>query len=61
LQHVRAPILFIRPRDDLWDTSLRALPALAGAPRIDLPDCGFGLFEVIPELMAEKIRAFLDL
>lgn len=61
LQHVRAPILFIRPRDDLWDTSLRALPALAGAPRIDLPDFGFGLFEVIPELMAEKIRAFLDL
>lgn len=61
LQGVRAPILFIRPRDDLWDISLRALPALKGAPQIDMPDFGFGLFEVIPELMAEKIRTFFDL
>jgi pimeloyl-ACP methyl ester carboxylesterase len=60
LTSVRAPILFIRPRDDLWDTSLRAVPVLGSAPRIDLPDFGFGLFEVIPESMAEKIRGFLD-
>lgn len=60
LQTVRAPILFIRPRDDLWDVSLRALAVLGSAPRIDLGDFGFGLFEVIPERIAQTLRAFLD-
>jgi pimeloyl-ACP methyl ester carboxylesterase len=60
LRDVRAPILFIRPRDDLWDSSLRALAVLHDAPRIDLPAYGFGLFEVIPERIARTVRAFLD-
>lgn len=60
LPKVEAPILFIRPEDDLWEISLRALPALGDSPRIDLPDHGFGLFEVIPKPLAATIRAFLD-
>ncbi|MBU6377704.1 MAG: alpha/beta hydrolase [Gammaproteobacteria bacterium] len=60
LKALRVPVLFIRPRDDLWETSLRALPALGDAQRIDLPDFGFGLFEVVPELIAGTIRVFLD-
>ncbi len=60
LPEVEAPILFIRPQDDLWETSLRALPALGDSPRIDLPDYGFGLFEVIPGRLASTVRAFLD-
>lgn len=60
LQQLRAPVLFIRPRDDLWETSLRALRVLGDAPRIDLADFGFGVFEVIPERLARTIRAFLD-
>ena len=60
LQQLRTPVLFVRPRDDLWETSLRALPVLRDAPRIDLPDFGFGVFEVIPERIAQTVRAFFD-
>lgn len=60
LSEITAPVLFIRPRDDLWESSLRALPALGDAPRIDLPEQGFGLFESMPERLAETVRAFFD-
>ena len=60
LQRMRAPVLFIRPQDDLWESSLRALPALPGTARIDLADFGFGVFEVIPERLARTIREFFD-
>lgn len=60
LSEITAPVLFIRPRDDLWESSLRALPALGDAPRIDLPEHGFGLFETIPERLAETVRVFFD-
>lgn len=60
LREVEAPILFVRPRDDLWKSSLRALPELGDAHRLDLPQYGFGLFEAAPEEMAARIGAFLD-
>lgn len=60
LRQVQAPILFIRPHDDLWETSLRALEVLGETARIDLGGFGFGVFEVIPERMARTIRAFFD-
>jgi hypothetical protein len=52
-------MLFIRSHDDVWETSMRAIPVLGSAPRIDLPNFGFGLFEFIPECIARTIRLFL--
>ena len=62
LAKIEAPVLFVRPKDDLWESSLRALPELEalGAQRIDLPQFGFGLFEMAPEDMAAMTRSFLD-
>lgn len=62
LAKVEAEVLFVRPRDDLWESSLRALPELEAleAERIDLPQFGFGLFEVAPEEIAGITRDFLD-
>ena len=60
LRELDMPILFIRPRDDLWDLSLRAMPELGKAMRIDMPDRGFGVFEAFPEDMATTVRQFLD-
>jgi len=60
LREVEAPIFFIRPKDDLWDISLRVLPSMPDARRLDLPQYGFGLFEAAPEEMADRVRQFLD-
>jgi hypothetical protein len=60
LSEVEAPIFFIRPKADLWDISLRVLPSMPDARRLDLPQYGFGLFEAAPEEMADRVRQFLD-
>ncbi|ANY18658.1 Tropinesterase [Tsuneonella dongtanensis] len=60
LADVKAPILFIRPRDDLWDISLRVLPAIPHAQRLDMPHFGFAVFEAAPEEMADRVRRFFD-
>lgn len=59
LKEVEAPILFVRPKDDLWESSLRILPSIPSAHRLDLPQYGFGLFEAAPKEMAAHTRAFL--
>ena len=60
LQDIDTPIFFIRPRDDLWDSSLRVLPSIPDAARLDLPQFAFGLFEAVPAEMAGYVREFLD-
>ncbi|MFN2099915.1 alpha/beta fold hydrolase [Altererythrobacter sp. MF3-039] len=60
LREVAAPILFVRPRDDLWESSLRVQTAIPDTERLDLPQYGFGLFEAAPEELALRIRAHLD-
>jgi pimeloyl-ACP methyl ester carboxylesterase len=52
-------VLLIRPKDDLWDATLRAREALPKARCIDLAEQGAGLFETAPELVADGIRDFL--
>src|SRR6201996_3479019 len=42
-------VLMLRPRDDLWDATLRAGEALAKARFIDIAEQGPGLFEAAPE------------
>lgn len=60
LPRVTQPVLVLRPRDDLWEVTPRARALLPGAAFVDLPDLGFGLFEVAPEAVAGHLRAFLD-
>jgi pimeloyl-ACP methyl ester carboxylesterase len=52
-------VLLMRPRDDLWEATLRARELLFKARCIDLQEQGQGLFEAAPELVADGIREFL--
>jgi pimeloyl-ACP methyl ester carboxylesterase len=52
-------VLVLRPRDDLWEATLRARELLPKARFVDLPEHGQGLFETAPEVVAEAIRDFL--
>lgn len=60
LPRLTQPILAVRPRDDLWDTMLRAKDLIAPVEWIDLPDQGHGMFDVIPADLADMTRGFLD-
>jgi pimeloyl-ACP methyl ester carboxylesterase len=53
------PLLILRPRDDLWEATARARQVVPAARVVDLPDLGFGLFEVDPERLATLVRDFL--
>ena len=49
----------LRPRDDLWDATLRAREVLPKARCIDIAEQGPGLFEAAPELVADGLKDFL--
>lgn len=59
LRLVAQPTLVLRPRDDLWDATARARGLLPDARFVDMPDFGFGLFDVAPEAVAGHLREFL--
>ncbi len=56
---LRQPVLVLRPKDDLWETTLRAKPLLKDARFVDLPEHGSGLFEVAADVIAGHIQRFL--
>jgi len=56
---VTQPVLVLRPRDDLWEATARVREVLRGARCVDLPDLGFGLFDLVPERLATLLREFL--
>lgn len=60
LPRLGQPVMVLRPKDDLWDVTPRAARLLPAARFVDLPEHGFGLFEVAPEVVAQHARAFLD-
>lgn len=60
LPQLRQPVLILRPKDDLWDVTPRVRELLPEAPVIDMPEHGFGLFDVAPGVVAEHARKFLD-
>jgi pimeloyl-ACP methyl ester carboxylesterase len=57
---VRQPVLVLRPRDDLWERTPRGRALLPRARWRDLPELGFGLFDVATAAVATELRAFLD-
>jgi pimeloyl-ACP methyl ester carboxylesterase len=59
LAAVRQPILVLRPRDDLWEATARITEVAKAARLTDLPEYGFGLFDVAPEAVATAIGGFV--
>lgn len=60
LPRITQPVMVLRPKDDLWDITARAQELMPEAKFVDLPELGFGLFDVAPEVVARHVRAFLD-
>jgi pimeloyl-ACP methyl ester carboxylesterase len=52
-------VLVLRPRDELWDSTLRVRELLPRARFMDLPEQGAGVFEVAPGLVSDALRDFL--
>ena len=59
LHAIKQPTLVLRCRDHLWEASARAKGVLRTCTIIDLPQAGFGLFDVMPEKIAATCREFL--
>jgi pimeloyl-ACP methyl ester carboxylesterase len=51
--------LVLRPRDELWDATLRAREVLPKARCVDLPEHGSAVFEAAPETIVESVKDFL--
>lgn len=60
LPQVQQPTLVLRPKDELWEQTLRAKALLPKVEWQDLPDCGADVLEAAPERVARAVRAFLD-
>ena len=52
-------VLVLRPRDDLWDATMRARDLLPRARLIDLQDQGPAMFEAAPQAAVDALRDFL--
>lgn len=59
LSLVTQQVLLVRPRDELWEGTLRAREALPKARCIDMADQGPAVFETAAELVADGVREFL--
>jgi pimeloyl-ACP methyl ester carboxylesterase len=59
LSLITQQVLLLRPRDDLWDATLRAREVLPKARCIDIAEQGPALFEAAPELVADGLKDFL--
>ena len=52
-------VLVLRPRDDLWEATMRARDLLPRARLIDLQDQGPAMFEAAPQAAVDAVRDFL--
>jgi pimeloyl-ACP methyl ester carboxylesterase len=59
LSLVTQQVLLMRPRDELWDATLRAREVLPKARCLDFAEQGQRLFEAAPELVVEGLKEFL--
>jgi pimeloyl-ACP methyl ester carboxylesterase len=60
LERATAPLLLVRPRDDLWTATGRARALRPDARWVELPGYGHGLFHAAPQRMDAILRDFLD-
>ncbi len=56
---LKQPVLVLRPKDDLFEATLRAKGVLRDARFVDLPQYGHGLFDVAPQAVVEASAEFL--
>jgi pimeloyl-ACP methyl ester carboxylesterase len=59
LRQIGQPVLIIRPKDELWDSTPRAREFLPRARSLDLPQIGGSLFEQVSEQAVGPIKEFL--
>jgi pimeloyl-ACP methyl ester carboxylesterase len=59
LRQIGQPVLVIRPKDDLWESTPRVREFLPRARALDLPQNGANLFETTAEAAVGPIREFL--
>ena len=60
LRVLRQPLLIVRPKDDLWEATARAIALRPDAMCVTLPDFGLGLWSAAAERMVKILREFLD-
>jgi pimeloyl-ACP methyl ester carboxylesterase len=60
LRLVSQRALVLRPKDELWEQTLRGRSLLASAAWRDLPERDAGLFTAAPAEVAAEVRRFLD-
>ena len=60
LRQVQQPVLFVRPKDGLWEQSAAAAALLPKATIIDHADWAYGIFDANGTGIAAAIAPFLD-
>jgi pimeloyl-ACP methyl ester carboxylesterase len=59
LSLLKPPVLVLRPKDDLFEATLRARGVLRDARFVDLPHHGHGLFDAAPQAVVDAIAEFV--
>ncbi len=59
LAELKPTVLVLRPKDDLYEATLRVKGVLRDARLVDLPQYGHGLFDVAPQLVVDTIADFV--
>jgi pimeloyl-ACP methyl ester carboxylesterase len=54
------PVMVLRPKDDLWDSTQRIRERMPRARFVEMPDQGPALFDSAPETVANAVRPFLE-
>lgn len=60
LQQITQPLMIMRPKDDLWEATGRAIALRPDARCIELAEFGHGLWEAAPARLAGLIEEFLN-
>ena len=56
---LQQPVLVVRPRDSMWESTARVRATLKNARGVDLPDCGEDVFAVSPLEVQQAVAEFL--
>ncbi len=59
LRQIGQPVLVVRAKDELWDTTARAREYLPRARSLELPQVGAGLFDTAADAVAAPLKDFL--
>ena len=60
LRALQQPLLIVRPKDDLWEATDRAIALRPDAPCIALPEFGHGLWSAATDQMVKILKEFFD-